>query len=62
MMNPTTYTLWPELDWIGDEDLREKTAEVWEEALERSALTVEDLDRTVAIPRGQRCRQGLVEL
>ena len=31
--------LWPELDWINDKDLREKTAKAWELALEKSALT-----------------------
>lgn len=35
--------LWPELEWIKDEDLREKTAKTWEAALEKSVLTAEDL-------------------
>jgi putative nucleotidyltransferase with HDIG domain len=35
--------LWPELEWIKDEDLREKTAKTWALALERSVLTPEDL-------------------
>lgn len=35
--------LWPELDWIKDENLREKTAKTWMLALERSALTADDL-------------------
>ena len=39
------YDLWPELNWIKDEALREKTAEVWRRALERSVLTAEDLQR-----------------
>lgn len=37
--------LWPELAWIEDDDLREKTAKTWELALERSVLTAEDLRR-----------------
>jgi len=37
--------LWPELAWIENEDLREKTAKTWEIALERSVLTIEDLNR-----------------
>ena len=37
--------LWPELEWINDPDLREKTARTWELALERSVLTVDDLNR-----------------
>ena len=36
--------LWPELMWIKDEGLREKTADTWELALERSILTAEDLN------------------
>lgn len=42
MMN-NVYELWPELNWIEDEDLREKTAKTWALALERSVLTAEDL-------------------
>jgi putative nucleotidyltransferase with HDIG domain len=37
--------LWPELEWISDPDLREKTARTWETALERSVLTADDLNR-----------------
>lgn len=37
--------LWPEINWIKDEDLREKTKKVWELALERSVLTAEDLNK-----------------
>ncbi|MCJ7717250.1 MAG: HDIG domain-containing protein [Anaerolineales bacterium] len=37
--------LWPELAWISDEGLREKTTKTWEMALERSVLTPEDLQR-----------------
>ena len=39
------YELWPELNWIEDEDLRNKTAKTWELAMERSVLTAEDLKR-----------------
>lgn len=42
-MNDTVRKLWPELDWIEDEVLREKTAQVWEYALSQSVLTAEDL-------------------
>lgn len=37
--------LWPELEWITDPGLREKTARTWEVALERSVLTADDLNR-----------------
>ena len=43
-MNEEVRKLWPELEWIKDEQLREKTALTWETALERSALRPEDLD------------------
>jgi len=46
-MNEAVRKLWPELDWIRDEALREKTARTWEVALERSVLSAEDLE---AIP------------
>lgn len=35
--------LWPELDWIEDEDLRERVTRTWELAFERSPLTPDDL-------------------
>ncbi|MBN1953351.1 MAG: HD domain-containing protein [Bacteroidales bacterium] len=39
------FQLWPELEWIEDKELREKTGRVWKLALERSVLTAEDLRR-----------------
>jgi hypothetical protein len=44
-MNKTIHELWPELEWIRDEDLRNKTALVWEMALEKSALDADDLGK-----------------
>ena len=43
-MKKEVLELWPELDWIKDEGLREKTAKTWEIALERSVLTAGDLN------------------
>lgn len=43
-MNKHVHELWPELDWISDDQLREATARTWELALERSPLTAADLD------------------
>lgn len=37
--------IWPELDWIRDDELREKTARTWEIALERSVLSTDDLEK-----------------
>ncbi len=45
MINKQVYTLWPELEWIQDEDLRLKTAKTWELALERSVLSPDDLNK-----------------
>jgi putative nucleotidyltransferase with HDIG domain len=44
-MKTNIYKLWPELDWIEDDNLRSKTARAWELALERSVLSGEDLNR-----------------
>lgn len=38
-------SLWPELEWIEDAVLREKTTKTWELALERSVLSASDLQR-----------------
>lgn len=35
--------LWPELDWIQDKDLRRRTSETWELALQKSVLKAGDL-------------------
>ena len=42
-MTDQIQQLWPELLWIKDPDLREKTAKTWELALEKSVLKPEDL-------------------
>jgi putative nucleotidyltransferase with HDIG domain len=44
-MTENILKLWPELGWIKDGDLREKTARTWELGLERSVLKAEDLER-----------------
>jgi hypothetical protein len=44
-MNKEILELWPELNLIENEELREKTARVWEIALKRSVLTADDLNR-----------------
>lgn len=43
-MKEKVKELWPELEWIKDEDLKEKTARTWQLALERSVLNAEDLN------------------
>ncbi len=44
-MNKDVLELWPELEWIDNNDLREKTGKTWELALERSVLNGDDLNR-----------------
>ncbi|GMT44890.1 MAG: phosphohydrolase [bacterium] len=44
-MNKDVLKLWPEINWIKDESLRQQTAKTWELALERSVLTADDLNR-----------------
>lgn len=42
-MKSTVQNLWPELQWIKDQELRDKTAAVWETALGKTDLTIDDL-------------------
>jgi putative nucleotidyltransferase with HDIG domain len=44
VMTEEVKKLWPELEWIKDISLREKTASTWELALSRSVLKAEDLE------------------
>lgn len=44
-MTDAVKKMWPELEWIKDAGLREKTAITWELALGRSVLTPDDLDK-----------------
>ena len=37
--------MWPEIQWIADRELRQKTALVWQRALEKSVLKPDDLNR-----------------
>ena len=52
-MREQVAKLWPELEWIRDPDLREKTRKTWIKAFERSPLAPEDLLRipfTLLVP------------
>jgi putative nucleotidyltransferase with HDIG domain len=42
-MHDAIRNLWPELDWIRDADLRDKTLRTWAKAFELSPLTPADL-------------------
>ncbi|MFQ6674753.1 MAG: HDIG domain-containing metalloprotein [Fidelibacterota bacterium] len=42
-MSNNILELWPEIGWIEDEELREKVTRCWEYALEKSALSADDL-------------------
>ena len=39
-MTDTVKQMWPELEWIKDPVLREKTARTWETALEKVCLNL----------------------
>ena len=52
-MRADVERLWPELDWIEDDTLRDQVAETWVRAFERSPLTPDDLERipfTLLVP------------
>jgi len=52
-MEQNVLDLWPELEWIDDSELRQKTARAWETALKRSALSANDLEKipfTLLVP------------
>lgn len=43
-MRAEVKKIWPEIDWIKDADLREKTLDAWVYALENSVLSAKDLE------------------
>lgn len=43
-MNKEILNIWPEIGWIKDKELREKTANAWEYAIEKSVLSANDLE------------------
>ena len=43
-MRADVERLWPELDWIEDDTLRDQVTETWVRAFERSPLTPDDLE------------------
>jgi len=44
-LNKEILKIWPEIDWIQDKELREKTAKAWEYAIDKSVLSAEDLEK-----------------
>ncbi len=53
MLRDEVKRIWPELEWIEDENLRSKTTDCWERAFEYSPLTPSDLERipfTLKVP------------
>ncbi len=52
-MRDAVQRMWPELEWIQDEELREKVLNTWVMGFEMSPLTPEDLDKipfTLLVP------------
>ncbi len=45
MMRNKVMALWPEINWIKDEALRDKVTDAWAYAIENSVLSVEDLEK-----------------
>jgi hypothetical protein len=45
MLRDGVVRIWPELEWISDEDLRERASRCWERAFELSPLSPADLER-----------------
>jgi putative nucleotidyltransferase with HDIG domain len=43
-MRDSVSKLWPEIEWIKNETLRESVTQTWMKALERSPLTADDLN------------------
>ena len=55
-MRDAVLKLWPEIAWIKDPELRDQVTSAWQKALERSSLTVDDLNRipfTLLVPNCQ---------
>ena len=48
-MREEVKELWPELEWIGNEELRESTLMTWMRAFEHSPLTPADLQPAGAV-------------
>jgi putative nucleotidyltransferase with HDIG domain len=44
IMREAVEKLWPEIEWISDDDLRGKVTRTWVRALEESPLTADDLN------------------
>ncbi len=43
-MREKVLKIWPEIEWIKDEELRKKTLDCWIYAIEKSVLSAEDLE------------------
>ncbi|MCW8809742.1 MAG: phosphohydrolase, partial [Ignavibacteriaceae bacterium] len=43
-MRDKVLKIWPEINWIQNKELREKTLDCWVYAIENSVLTSEDLE------------------
>jgi putative nucleotidyltransferase with HDIG domain len=53
MLREDVQRIWPELEWIEDEDLKKRTTDCWVRAFEHSPLSPDDLERipfTLKVP------------
>jgi len=60
-MSDEVKELWPELKWIKDEKLRRQTEDTWTLALEKSKLTVKDLQEIPFTLLVKDCRVTFME-
>ena len=60
-MRDAVLQLWPEIQWIQDAELREKVTKVWDLALQRSAVTPDDLNRIPFTLLVQNCPTTFME-
>jgi putative nucleotidyltransferase with HDIG domain len=60
-MHDEVKRLWPELEWIGNPELRQQVALTWAAALERSPLTPADLERIPFTLLVKNCRTTFMD-
>ena len=44
-MRDKVLKIWPEIDWIEDQKLKDKVTDCWAYAIENSVLSPEDLEK-----------------
>ncbi len=60
-MKEKVKNIWPEINWIKDEELKTKVLDCWVYAIENSVLTVEDLEVIPFFPADKRLQCNFYE-